>query len=321
MIALDSPRAEISYDYLIIDAHNFLHRNWWTRRDLKTSQGVYSGLEFGFLSGLLSLVKRYPEAQVVLVWDGEPARCRTLFPEYKLQRQPLKERALEPDWGPRIAVLREALFPLVLSVYHPEVEADDEIARLVFTPEAETKNILIFSNDKDLHQLVGDRVYLCNFEKNEDGDYFVYDGVSIQSHWGFPPERIPLYRSLLGEGDKSDGISGIPRLFRLVAKELVSQCTTIDSLLEIMARGGNDSFSLSQKKKLLDPANQAIVRRNYEIMNLSGQRGQAPDYLSQNGGRFYYEILLLCYRLELASLASREEWGILKSKPFLKRLI
>jgi 5'-3' exonuclease len=306
--------SQISYSTIIVDCLNLLHRNWWPRRELKTSQGVYSGMEYGFLSGLLKIIKNYHPAKVFLVWDGQPTRCRTIFPEYKLQRQPIKERGLEPDWVPRIALLRDLLKDVFYTVYHPETEADEEIARITWKFDAKGYRTLVFSNDKDMQQLVTSVIHVCSFGKDEKENDIIYDYELMKAKWGVAPERIPLYRSFLGAGDVSDGIRGIPRFPTKLALEIVNQCSSIDQVLNLMEMGLADVITASQEEKIRDPENQKLVSRNYKLMELLTQKDQNPSIFPRPSGDLS-KIMALCDQLEFRSIIDRPEWQLLGTTP------
>src|SRR5262245_22322348 len=104
---------------VIVDIQNLLHRYWWTHRDARTSSGRDSSMERGLLGALGSLRRRHPEAELIMAWDGRPARQLAENPTYKAQRA-AAHADRPPDWGPRCARLREALGHVLPTLYNPE---------------------------------------------------------------------------------------------------------------------------------------------------------------------------------------------------------
>lgn len=141
------------YDYVLVDSMYVAHASWYKVKDLCTSNGTHTGLEFGFLKSVLYVVREFIPSEVILAWDGIPVERKALFPEYKAGRDS-SQRNHEAPWGPRLEKLREAISPLTRNLYHPEKEADDIIAAFVKQAEAKGKKTLMYTSDQDMDQLI-----------------------------------------------------------------------------------------------------------------------------------------------------------------------
>ena len=59
--------------YLLIDGNNMACRVSWANETLTNSDGVPTGVHYGFMNSLISLKGRYPNAQMLIAWDGKSA--------------------------------------------------------------------------------------------------------------------------------------------------------------------------------------------------------------------------------------------------------
>lgn len=238
----------MQYDFIVVDSHNLAYRQWWHVKDL-SHNGVPTGLEFGFIKKVLTLMGTDPE-KLILAWDGRPTRCAALVEDYKDGRE--KAEGDEPAWGPRLARLRNAFIDLCHTLYDENEEADEQIAKFVLRNPG--KKILIVSNDKDLQQFVSENVH-CDCSKG------LFDLETCSEEWGVPPHKIALYKVL--DGDKSDNVKGVPRLLTKTKVKLVNRSETIDELVEHFA---DDDLSAKEREKLAAHREQAYL--NYKLVNL-----------------------------------------------------
>lgn len=242
------------YDYYLIDSHNLAYRCWWGVRDLKHND-VHTGLEFGFIRKIISFIKHIPANQLYLAWDGKPYRCLELIPDYKAGR--VKVNSEEPSWSPRLERLKNIFTNICNSLYHPNEEADEQIAKFIkMNPD---KKCIIISNDKDLQQFINKNVHV-----ESSGN--LIDEEKVKEEWGIPPYKIPLYKAL--DGDASDNIKGIPRLQTKTKIKLVNSSETIDELINNF---NNETLTVKEREKL--SSHKELVLNNYKVVNLLNLEG------------------------------------------------
>jgi 5'-3' exonuclease len=304
------------FNYVVIDCHNLAYRNWWHNRLLKTSRHVYSGMEYGFVQGIMKIVRTWQPAIPVLVWDGESKRCMELFPPgiddqgkpvgYKSGRKGPKEKDDEPDWDARFDTLREAFRLLVPSIYHPDAEGDEEIASFTKYADSLGKTSLIISNDEDLHQLVTEHTFVLRYPRRKGEEEVVWGIEDVRNYWAVDPSHVPLRRAI--EGDGSDWIPGIPRMPKSVIVDLVNRVQTIDELFEVV-ESGQVGLSPLQTEKIR--AGRSLIERNYSLMDLSSQV-YSPTLLPGTVGDST-AIKKLCRDLEMRenTVINRKEWNLL----------
>jgi DNA polymerase-1 len=301
-----------SYDYTVIDSHLLAYRSWWPVRELRSSDGTHTGLEFGFIKNVLSIARLWQPARVILAWDGYPTRCASLFPQvkddtgkesgYKSGRQKHADKEAEPPWSPRLERLRHAFLPLISTLYDPRAEADEEIARFCFWAEARGKRTLIISKDRDLHQLVSDSVHLVLGPEEAD----IYTPEKVEAEWGVPPKKLTFRRAI--EGDSSDAVPGaVPRLPKEIICRLANDSESIDDLLLRCQQGY--AKTAKQLDNLL--AGRPMIKRNWQLFELASQAQYKPTLLPGTTGDGT-ALRQLVRELQCNSLLNRREWVILE---------
>lgn len=238
-------------DYVVIDCHNSAWRTWWPLKDFQASNGAYSGLEHGLLNSIVHLSKRYPDASVVLAWDGRPVKNKQANKDYKANRSEVRHPSQE-NWYGRLSALRDALAAHFVCIFHPEQEADYQIAS--FINSKPDSSFLIVSTDKDFHQLVCSRVELLSSQN-------LLGACDVVETWGGLKKTVLLHRAI--EGDKSDNLPGLSRVTKKTKLRVAQAGTTPAEIMEKL-----DSLDLSPKELEKFRAGAELIQQNYDIMNL-----------------------------------------------------
>ncbi|MDW9234508.1 DNA polymerase I [Burkholderia thailandensis] len=156
------------------------------------------------------------------VFDAKGKTFRDdLYADYKAHRPPMP-----PDLALQIEPIHSAVRALGWPLLMIEgVEADDVIGTLAKRAEQHGMNVIVSTGDKDLAQLVTDRVTLINTMTNEALDR---DGVLAK--FGVPPERIVDYLSLIG--DTVDNVPGVEKCGPKTAVKWLTQYGSLDGVVE-----------------------------------------------------------------------------------------
>ncbi|MGH8530671.1 MAG: DNA polymerase I [Nevskiales bacterium] len=218
---------------ILIDGSGWLYRAYHALPDFTNSKGEPTGAVFGMGNMLRKLLREYQPKRIAMIFDtgGETFR-HALYADYKANRPPIPE-GLSAQF-PRILELVETLGLPVLQI--PEVEADDVIGTLAATAQGAGCEVLIVTSDKDLAQLVDERVKLLDTMKNR-----LLDRAGVIEKFGVPPERITDYLALVG--DTSDNIPGVPKVGEKTATKWLGEFGTLDAL---MARAGEVSGKIGE---------------------------------------------------------------------------
>ncbi|HSG27638.1 MAG TPA: hypothetical protein VLA34_04095, partial [Candidatus Krumholzibacterium sp.] len=151
----------------LIDGHAIAYRSYFAliRNPLTNSRGENTSAVFGFTRLVLRLLEKYSPDLIAVAFDtGEATQRHEAFEDYKANREEMPDEMR--DQIPVIFDMLEALAIPVLTA--PGYEADDIIATLARQAEADGHDVRIISSDKDLFQLLSDRVKMIRPTKSTD---------------------------------------------------------------------------------------------------------------------------------------------------------
>ena len=211
---------------LLVDASSYLYRAFHAMPELKSPAGEPTGAIMGVVNMLRKLVQDYPSDYIAAVFDPKGKTFRdAIYPDYKATRQSMPED-LAAQIEPLFETIRALGWPLVVI---DGVEADDVIGTLARHAErVHGWDTLISTGDKDLTQLVSERVTWMNTMSNE-----TLDPAGVEAKFGVRPERIIDYLALMG--DAVDNVPGVEKVGPKTAAKLVQE---YGSLEEVMAHAG-----------------------------------------------------------------------------------
>lgn len=149
--------------------------------------------------------------------DWAPVWRYEVYPDYKhALMQPNKPKVASKLQQLIIDIAEEHSLP---TVFAPTMEADDVIGTMVelIRPKLDTMEVFIWSQDRDLHQLIFHPNVKMLGKKG-----LITDIKAVEEYWGQPAEAIPLIKAL--SGDKSDNIKGIAGIGPKTAANVI-RCT------------------------------------------------------------------------------------------------
>ncbi len=209
-------------DLVLIDGSSYLYRAFHALPPLTNSQGEPTGAIHGVLTMILKLLRDEQPAHVAVVFDAPGKTFRDeLYAEYKATRPPMPD-----DLRSQVQPILDAVEAMGLPLLRvPGVEADDVIGTLCAAGEEAGLKVLVSTGDKDLAQLVTDRVTLINTMNDTRTDR---DGVKKKFEvW---PEQIVDYLALVG--DSSDNIPGVPKVGPKTAAKWLNEYESADGIVE-----------------------------------------------------------------------------------------
>ena len=225
---------------LLVDGSSYLYRAFHALPDLRNAAGEPTGAIYGVLNMLRRLLADYKADYAACVFDARGKTFRDdLYDKYKANRPPMPDD-LGSQVGPLLEAIRAWGWPLLQI---EGVEADDVIGTLAREADRRGLRCVISTGDKDLAQLVTDRVTLVNTMSNERLDP---EGVKVK--FGVPPERMLDYLTLVG--DSVDNVPGVEKVGPKTAAKWVSQ---YGSLEEVMRHAGEINGAVGENlRKALD---------------------------------------------------------------------
>ncbi len=208
--------------WVLIDVANCLYRAFFAPfPPLRTADGVPTKAVYVFGNMLRKLLREQQPDAVAMVMDPPGGGFRReLYAEYKATRDAQPEELTQ-----QIPLARELAAAWRIPLLEvPGYEADDVIATLVERVPDDVE-VVIVSTDKDLMQLVGERVTLLDSMKDRR-----IGPAEVEERFGVPPAQLLDVRALVG--DSSDNIPGVRGIGEKGAAELVREWGSLERLLE-----------------------------------------------------------------------------------------
>ena len=212
----------------LIDGHAQIFRAFYAIRSDMTSSvtGEPTNAVFAFTGMLLKFIDQCRPQYVAMPIDSPgPTHRDAIYDQYKANRQAPPEE-LEQQIPRILEITRLFGIPVIA---HQGAEADDLIAtitdRLMSDPDNEHLNVRLISKDKDLEQLLGERVTMFDVPTDT-----VIDTDTLMRDKGITPEQVADVLALTG--DSVDNIPGVPGIGPKTAVKLIQQFGSVEGVLE-----------------------------------------------------------------------------------------
>lgn len=233
----------------VVDASSYLYSAYFAIRNMTNSKGESTNALYGFIRSLIKLRKDFKPTHMVAVFDGPNNGKKRLeiYPEYKAHRQ-----ATPQDL--RYQIERAKTFCKLMGIPFlsiPDVEADDVMGSIAQFAE-QYEHVYLCSGDKDLCQLVNERVSILNTYK----DNLIIGPEGVEKIHGVPPHLIVDYLAIIG--DTSDNVPGVPGFGPKTAAKLLQKFGSLDAILK-------DPSLISEPKK------KEIFLENSQLADISRQ--------------------------------------------------
>jgi len=213
---------------LLVDGSSYLYRAYHAMPDLRAVPGDPNSPATGAIRGMVNMLQALTKesetaqaAYAVCVFDASGPTFRDdWYPEYKANRSPMPD-----DLRSQIAPIHEVVQLLgwkVLSV--PGVEADDVIATLAGIAAAQGVQVVVSSGDKDLSQLVNERITIIDTMSGKRRDV-----AGVEQEFGVPPRLMVDYQALVG--DSVDNVPGVPKVGPKTAVKWLQEFGDLDRLI------------------------------------------------------------------------------------------
>ena len=206
---------------VLVDGSSYLYRAFHALPDLRTRAGEPTGAIRGVLSMLRLLVDKEKPDYFAVIFDAPGKTFRDdWYPEYKANRSPMPDD-MRPQIKPLHDIIRAQGWPLIMET---GVEADDVIGTLAVQAEAAGLDCVISTGDKDLAQLVTERVILKNTMSME-----LLDINGVKEKFGVAPAQILDYLTLIG--DTVDNVPGVPKVGPKTAVKWLTEHGSLDAIV------------------------------------------------------------------------------------------
>lgn len=231
----------------IVDASGYLYSSYFAIRNMTNSKGESTNALFGYIRSILKLIKDFHPDYLVSIFDGprNGIKREKIYPEYKAHRS-----ESPPDLFYQITRAHKFCELMgIPSLNIPEVEADDTMGCIAKWAEKKGAEVFLCTSDKDMCQLVTERVHVLNTRK----DNLVIGPEQVKEIHGVPPSKIVDLFAMIG--DASDNVPGLPGVGPKTATALLDQFGSLDNLLanaeEIQNKNKRDSIIANAEKAIL----------------------------------------------------------------------
>lgn len=206
---------------ILVDGSSFLYRAFHAVPPLNNAKGEPTNAILGVSNMLRKLLNEYKPTFIAVVFDSSGKTFRhELSADYKANRTSMPDD-LKSQVKPLHALIRAMGIPLIIAA---AVEADDVLGVLACYGEREGHDVIIATGDKDMAQLVNDKITLedtmSKTKLNPDG---------VFEKFGVRPDQIADYLALVG--DNSDNIAGVPKVGTKTAAKWLAEYQTLDNLV------------------------------------------------------------------------------------------
>lgn len=230
------PRIHSVKSFYIIDGHYQIYRAFYgLPQSLSTPTGEPTGATHVFCAMLFGLIRDRKPDYLAMVMDvsDETVFRRDIDPEYKAHRDPSPEAlGIQAD---RIVTIVQALG---VPIYRqPGFEADDLMATIAERLRDQDVMIYLVSRDKDLDQLLSDRVRLLDPTTGE-----VTDSARLLEKKGYLPDKAVEIQTLVG--DSTDNVRGVTGVGPKTAVKLIAQ---YGSAMETVAHAHEQTPKLRER--------------------------------------------------------------------------
>ena len=261
----------------LIDSFGFIFRAYHARArsnapPMRTTYGLSTEAIFIFHNMLRKLMTSFKPDYIAAIFESsEPTFRSESFADYKANRT-----EMPPDLGEQIPHIRRILEAMRIPVLEfPGFEADDVIGAIACRPPEKPLEVVIVSSDKDMLQLVNDRVFMLNPMKDDEW----YDTAKVEQFMGVKPSQVADLLAL--KGDSIDNIPGAPGIGDKGARDIIARFGSVEAALERATEVERKMYReslLNHRDQVLLSKQLATIHTQVPIeFDLASVRAQTPD--------------------------------------------
>ncbi|MDW6002561.1 DNA polymerase I [Vibrio mangrovi] len=258
---------------ILIDGSSYLYRAFHAYPSTMSNGEIPTNAVYGVVNMIRSMMRQFPSDRIAVIFDAKGKTFRDdMYPEYKAHRPPMPDE-LRCQIEPLHQIIRSMGLPLLAI---EGVEADDVIGTIATQAAEAGIPVLISTGDKDMAQLVNDKITLINTMTN-----VVMDREGVIEKFGIPPELIIDYLALMG--DKVDNIPGVPGVGDKTATALLQGIGGLDDLYQNLDKIAGLGFrgSKTMAKKLEENKGNAELSYKLATIKLDVELEETPDSLTK----------------------------------------
>ena len=218
----------MSEKLVIIDGYSILHRAYYGMPDLTNSEGLHTGAVRGFLNIFFKIIKEESPDYITVAFDVHaPTFRHELYKDYKGNRKPMDDELRQ-----QVPVLKDTLCAMGVNICEMAgYEADDIVGTLSRQADEAGLGGSVISGDRDLLQLVSDRVTVVIPKTKKTGNEIEkYGPCELKELYHVTPGEFIDLKAIMG--DSSDNIPGVPGIGEKRAMPIIEQFHSIENAYE-----------------------------------------------------------------------------------------
>ena len=216
------------FKLFIIDGMALIYRAHFAmiKNPLTTKNGQHTSAIYGFANSIFKLIKdENPDYLAIAMDCKEPTFRHKMYNEYKANREAMPDELVS-----QLSLIDEMLDNMNIPVIKKSgFEADDIMGTIGKVASAKGLVTYLVSGDKDLMQLVSDKVKLYT-PASRFSPTKIYNESDVFEKWGVRPNKMIEFLALLG--DSSDNIPGVDGIGKKTASKLLSEYGSIDEIIK-----------------------------------------------------------------------------------------
>ncbi|OGX23442.1 MAG: DNA polymerase I [Omnitrophica WOR_2 bacterium RIFCSPHIGHO2_02_FULL_45_21] len=238
----------------LIDGSGLCYRAFYALPHFTTSQGQPTGAVLGFTNILNKILRDKPD-YIACCFDVSRETFRQKkYKEYKSQRS-----AMPDELKQQMALIKEVVSSYNIAIAELEgYEADDLLASLAQKARKESLEVLIVSSDKDILQLVDEKIKVFDPRKDKEG--MLHTIGQVRSAYGLEPQQLPDFFALTG--DAADNIPGVKGVGEKTALMLLEEFGNVENMIK------NASQIKSEGLREEIQNNTEAIRLSYDLLKL-----------------------------------------------------
>ena len=280
----------------LIDTMSFIFRAYHAmarQRPMSTKTGLPTAATYVFVNMLRKLREDFSPEYLAAVFDvagptfrDEQAEAVNTIRKFDIKTQTFTEveykgykanrAAMPEDLVQQVPYIRRALEAYRIPILEVvRFEADDVIGTLARKAAEASHPVYVVSSDKDMMQLVNDKVQILNPPK----DNLICDATKVEEILGVPPERVIDVMAL--RGDSIDNIPGAPGIGDKGSVEIIKRFGTVEQALERAAEVEKKTYRESlqnNREAILFSKSMATIDTNVPIeLDVESMRAGEPN--------------------------------------------
>lgn len=238
---------------IIVDGHSIAYRIFFKVPNLTNSKGETTGLIHSFINTIISIQEKFKPDRFVITFDSKGKTERhKLLDEYKANRPATPSELIS-----QVEHIKRILSNIDIEMYSIEgIEADDIIYTIA---KQEAGEVFIVTKDKDLMQIVDDRVKILDYQTGG-----IIDSEGVREKLGVCPEQITDYLALAG--DTADNIPGVKGVGPKTAEKLLADFQSLENIYD-----NTDKLKGSLKDKIESSRDMAFLSKEIATLKTVGE--------------------------------------------------